>query len=431
MTLTMKNLWGSVLAAVLAFGGVMTVQAETGAPAPRRWAGGDISLLPEYEKAGAKYGDTSGRLLPGTLLDYLKQEKWNVMRVRLFVAPEKYTGQKDPNACQDFNYILPLCQRIVQNGYALMLDFHYSDTWADPAAQWTPADWASLTDEQLYQKIYDYTKTVLDDLKAAGVVPTFIATGNEISFGMLWGPYGTPTAQQKRCYINSDANWDRLTTLLKQAGKACREVCPEAKIILHTERTDDLPVQDNFYKKMNEAQVDYDIIGLSYYPYFHGDIINLKGGIEHAVATSPGKEVQVVELGYSYAWEVPGTKFDFSGKWPYSQDGQLKFVQDVVALCEGYPECTGILWWWPEYNAYGTSLTGWYNAALWDSTNGKASPAIGALGSFATDNSAVKTIAADGEDAEAWHTIQGLSLPSAPTEPGIYIHGRRKVAVTR
>ena len=399
----------------------------------KRWAGGDISLLPEYEKAGAKYLDPAGNLLPGSLLDYLKTQNWDVMRVRLFVAPDKYTGSdKDPNACQDFDYILPLCQRIVDAGYALMLDFHYSDTWADPAQQWTPADWASLNDEQLYTKIYDYTRQVLTDLKANGVTPTFIATGNEISYGMLWGPVGTPEKDQKRCYINSDANWDRLTTLLKQAGKACREVCPDAQIILHTERTADLPVQDNFYKRMNEAGVDYDIVGLSYYPYFHGDLKNLRGGIEHAIATSPGKQVQIVELGYSYAWEVPGTKFDFSGTWPYSQDGQQKFVEDVVSLCEGYDECTALLWWWPEYNAYGTQLTGWYNAALFDSRTGKASPAIGALGSFSTSDSSVGMLPADpsapaGE--QPWYTTQGVRLPGAPTLPGLYIHGGRTVLI--
>lgn len=139
------------------------------------------------------------------------------MRIRLFVNPEKYKERHlndqnpdtryDPNACQDFDYILPLCKKIVSNGMDLMLDFHYSDTWADPAKQWTPIDWEGLTDEKLCQKIYDYTKQTLLDLKAQGVVPAFIQPGNEISYGMLWGPVGT--SDPKKTMMGSDANWER------------------------------------------------------------------------------------------------------------------------------------------------------------------------------------------------------------------------------
>ena len=228
----------------------------------RHYAGGDISLLPESENAGAEDLDRSG-IDVGDLLDYSRRERRNLMRVRLFVNPEKYTGtDRDPNACQDFGYILPLCKRIQASGHALMLDFHYSDFWADPQKQWTPADWASLSDEELYQKIYDYTRRVLEDLKAEGVVPEFIQTGNEISYGMLWGKAGT--SSPKKVMMGTEANWPRFIKLLQQAGKACREVSPAAKILIHTEHVKSDPETLTFHNHLKHP--DPDTIGLRHYP---------------------------------------------------------------------------------------------------------------------------------------------------------------------
>ncbi|MDE6653605.1 MAG: arabinogalactan endo-1,4-beta-galactosidase, partial [Muribaculaceae bacterium] len=122
-----------------------------------RYVGGDISLLPEYERAGAQYKDHDGTPV-AELLPFLHDQGMNAMRVRLFVNPSDYKGaDADKNACQDLDYILPLCKRIKAAGFALMLDFHYSDTWADPAKQWTPKAWEGLTDDQLKQNMDDDT----------------------------------------------------------------------------------------------------------------------------------------------------------------------------------------------------------------------------------------------------------------------------------
>ena len=144
------------------------------------------------------------------------------MRVRLFVDPSK---DNDKAVCQDLEYVKTLGKRIKNAGLKLILDFHYSDTWADPGKQWTPDAWKSLTDEQLNTKIYEYTKDCLEQLTAAGATPDFIQTGNEISFGMLWGTKAVADGNNtNRCYTNSPAaNWTRFISLLKQAGKACRE----------------------------------------------------------------------------------------------------------------------------------------------------------------------------------------------------------------
>ena len=265
----------------------------------QKYVGGDISCLTDNEAKNAQYLDFEGKACPA--LDLFRQEKLNAMRVRLFVNPSDYPNN-DSNACQDLDYVISLSKRIKEAGFKLMLDFHYSDTWADPAKQWIPKAWGTLSDDELYTKIYEYTKETLQKMKDEGVAPEFIQTGNEISYGMLWGKEGS--SNLKKCYMGKDANWNRFTTLLKKAGKACREVCPDAKIILHTERAAQTNVLTNFYDRMNTDNVDYDIIGLSYYPAWHKDIATLETAIKTLESRYTDKKIMIVEVGYAYSWAI-------------------------------------------------------------------------------------------------------------------------------
>lgn len=415
--MTLKHLLAS-LALIIP----LTVTAAT------RYVGGDISLLPEYEKAGAKYLDHDGKPIT-SLLPWLHDCGMNAMRMRLFVDPEAYTGpDRDPNACQSLDYIIPLCRRIKDDGFALILDFHYSDTWADPAKQWTPAAWTGLSDSELYDKIHEYTAGVLTRLRQEGIVPDFIQPGNEISFGMLWGTPDTPESGLKKALMGNNANWDRLTTLLRRAIAACREVCPDARIILHTERVGDDAVMRNFYTRMKSAEVDYDIIGLSYYPYFHGSLATLASSLDMLTRDFSDKQIMIVETGYAYKWEVPGTTHDFSGTWPYSDAGQDKFAHELVDTLRRYDAVTGLFWWWMEYNAYGTTLSGWYNAPLFDSTDGRACAALTTICSFADGAGSAVSIDADKTPHDVWHDLTGRRVNNPPT-PGVYINNGRKVLI--
>lgn len=414
---------------------LLLLLASTSATA-QKYVGGDISMLPKYEEAGAKYYTHDGEGV-SDVLTFFKEQGMNAMRVRLFVYPKKQTTDNgkwttDENVCQDLDWVKTLGKRIKDKGLKFMLDFHYSDTWADPAKQWTPAEWASLDDNALAEKLYSYTKDALEQLKAAGAEPDMIQTGNEISYGMMWG---RPGGTLKQCWPSSpDDNWTRFTYLLKQATKACREECPNAKVIIHVERTSISQQKDNnnyaalsnFYKKMQEANIDYDIIGLSYYPYFHGAISELEGAIDLLKKDYADKSVMVVEFGYPYAWAVGGTTYDYTKTYPYSDAGQKAITADVVTMLKKHENVNGLFWWWPEYNAKGTNLSGWYNAPLFDSNTGKATSALTELCKFGSSTAGISSTTVDsraGSDNN-YYTLAGQRV-STPSH-GVYIHKGRK-----
>lgn len=402
----------------------------------QKYVGGDISLLTKYETNGngANYADHSGKAITSPL-SFFKDEGWNLMRVRLFVDPANASDiEKGEGVCQDLEYVKALGKRIKDAGFSFMLDFHYSDTWADPAKQWTPKDWLALSNDQMYDRIYTYTKSVLEALVAAGATPDFIQTGNEISYGMLWGDVGSTSY---KCNYASSTNWPRFVTLLKRAGQACREVCPQAKIVLHSERVAEPSSLTYFYNKMASGSVDYDIIGLSYYPYFHGDLSKLESALTTVETAYPDKKIMIVEAGYPYAWEVPGTTFDYSSVYPYSDEGQKKFTEDLIAKLNAHANVNGLIWWWPEANENGLDwetqrvTNGWYNSSLFDGNTGRATSALSSLRKFVETGTGITSAPADIRPADATvYTLDGRRADSSSAlSKGIYIIGGKKIVV--
>ncbi|WP_081783484.1 glycosyl hydrolase 53 family protein [Xylanibacter brevis] len=351
-----------------------------------KYVGGDISLLPKYEEQGAQFKDKNGNAITD-LVSFVREQGWNTIRVRLFVDPVKGQAITDDvnkkEVVQDLDFVTALGKRIKDAGMLFMLDFHYSDTYADPSKQWTPQDWQSLNNDQLKTKLYEYTRDCLQQLKDNGAAPDFIQTGNEISYGMLWGVKGTSA---NRCYSTSDAaNWNRFFDLLRQAGKACREVCPQAKIIIHSERVPKVAILTDYLDRMKNAEIDYDIIGLSYYPYFHGALSVLDNTLTTLENKKYGKDIQIVETGYPWQWVVPGTTTDLRSTYPYSNEGQKKYTTDLISLLKNHPQVNGLSWWWAEANAKGATgnlNTDWYNASLFDNETGKALDALYELQNF-------------------------------------------------
>ena len=341
----------------------------------QKYVGGDISMLTKYEDAGVVYKDKDGNAVQP--LTFFKEQGLNAMRVRLFVDPSL---DNDKAVCQDLEYVKALGKRIKDAGHKFMLDFHYSDTWADPGKQWTPDAWKTLNDEALATKLYEYTKNCLEALKAAGAEPDFIQTGNEISYGMLWGVAGTTA---NRCYTNSpEANWNRFFSLLNKAGAACREICPHAKIIIHSERVGAKNVLIDYFDRIKTASIDYDIIGLSYYPAYHGNLATLEGALRVLEERNYGKDIMIVETGYSYAWALDGTTFDYTATYPYTEEGQRQFTADLITSLNKYKSVKGLFWWWMEDNGNKGVTNKWWNAALYNHNTGKPYAAFYELKNF-------------------------------------------------
>ena len=381
-------------------------------------------MLPQYEKYDVAYYDQEGVKIPD-VLQYVKSEAvgWNAQRVRLFVNPTPSLDYNDPAICQDLDYVISFGKRIKEAGFAFMLDFHYSDVWADPAKQWTPVEWQSLDDEALKTKIYEYTKDCLTKLVEAGAAPDFIQTGNEISYGMLWGKKGT---QANRCYTSSDANWPRFIALLQQAVRACREVCPEAKVIIHTERAGHPATTVDIYKRL--AKVDYDIIGLSYYPFWHNSLAILSETLNRLASTFPQKTVQIVEAAYNYQY-LTNPEYDFSSIWPITPEGQAAFTRDLIAELKKHENVNGLYWWFPEENGTGPNkavIGGWLNRGLWDNNTHCALPALYELKGFLDNSTAIiphDSHLSSPTSFDDWYSLQGTRLPSAPSRDGLYLRG--------
>lgn len=342
----------------------MTVKAQ-------RLLGGDISLLPTYEKYKTEYRDSSGRTVP--FMDLVKTEGgWNAVRVRLFVNPENAPGSaKKEGVCQDINYIIPLCKQVKAAGMKLMLDFHYSDTWADPSKQFTPKAWEKASRQALADSVYTFTRQSLLRLRAEGIEPELIQVGNEITFGMLW-----PTGKVDPL---KNYNWDTLAQFISSGSKACREICPKAKIIIHTEHAQDWQSTFAYYDKLRRRHVDYDVIGLSYYPMWHGTIAHLNVVLDSLEANFPQKEIMIVETAgyYSHENDPWATPNQFSEFYPITAKGQAEFTLELVSMLNYHPRVTGLFWWYPEENQSAQPQnTGWLNRGLFDNHSGRALPAF-------------------------------------------------------
>ena len=391
----------------------------------QKYVGGDLSVLLKYEEQKATYLDKDGKAI-ADVLAFVKEQGWNTVRMRLFADPSKDT---DKNVCQDIEYVKSLGKRIKAAGLYFMLDFHYSDTWADPKHQTMPLEWGMIN-TPAFEYIYTYTKTNLEALVTAAATPDFIQIGNEISFGMLWD--GCKVSANSNWTAYEDTNWDHFSKALKNASKACREMCPEAKIVIHTEQCANNPTLDvAFFKRIQQYDIDYDIIGTSYYPYFKGPLANLDKGLSELEKNFPDKQIQLVETGYPSKWEVEGSTYDYTKTYPYSHEGQRQYAADLIATLKKHPQVNGLSWWYAEANAKGCTgslAEGWYNASLFDNETGRALPALYELKAFDDGSTGIGSISADRQHTDdAWYSLSGRRLEGRPQQKGLYINNGKTV----
>ena len=318
--------------------------------------GADISWLPQMEATGYKFYDADGSQKDG--LKLLKDRGINTIRLRVFVNPSshKINGHCSPTET------VALAVRAKKLGMRIMIDFHYSDTWADPAHQTKPAAWANHTFEQLKNDVYTHTFDVLNALKDAGVTPEWVQVGNEIPSGMLW-PDGK---------IENNQNWNQLGALLDKGYEATKAINPLIKVIVHVDQGNDNGRFRWFFDNIAKNNVKYDVIGMSYYPYWLGyekdkeelkdyrkSIANLEFNLKDMVSRY-GKEVMVVEVGGDYTL-VQDTK------------DMLSAVINVVKAVPNN-KGLGVIYWEPQ----GEKSWSGYQLNAWQ-PDGKPSPALDAF----------------------------------------------------
>ena len=295
--------------------------------------GGDVSMLLSLERFGAIYRDARGE--PADAIELLRDAGWTTFRVRLFVDPSA-DFDKTWGATQSFREAEQLSSRIVGVGGRVMLDLHYSDTWADPEHQAKPRAWATLTGEALERRVHDYTADVLRKLRDDNMEPAIVQVGNEITAGLLW-----PDGKLGR---NASAAQQAEFVRLVAAGcRAVREASPRIRIVIHAHGGGKIDL-GSFFNRVRD--VDYDAIGLSFYPAYGESLPYLSKQIA-TLRTTFGKPVIVAETSYPRKPIDVEMKYRPALKWPTTPDGQAAYARDLnaaVAAAGG----SGVIWWYPE-----------------------------------------------------------------------------------
>ncbi|MEM7680782.1 MAG: glycosyl hydrolase 53 family protein [Planctomycetota bacterium] len=333
--------------------------------------GADISALKTLEDDGAVYRHPDGT--PGDALAVMTEQGLNWYRLRIFVDPD---GVGVVN--NDLAYTTALAKRIKDAGGALLLDFHYSDTWADPGKQYKPKAWEGLGFEALTAQVESYTREVVEHLAAAEASPDMVQIGNEITAGMLW-PEGRLWVEGE----DQDAAFDRLAKLLEAGMQGVRTAsidAPTPRLMVHIARGDRWHESEFFFRKLAERNLDFDVIGYSYYPRFHGTVAELRDNF-HRTAEAFQKPIVLVEFGFAYT----GGEFEpnhESFEYPVTIRGQNELTRDVIRVVRETPHGLGkgVFWWHAAATPTDSGLA-WEGGrlGLFDD-NGRALPAMTTLG---------------------------------------------------
>ena len=395
--------------------------------AHQRYVGGDISALPLYEKYNSPYKDVNGNNISNLITFLTNDCGWNTFRVRIFVNPTKkdHSGTTNPSVCQDLAYVKTLGKRIKEAGAFFMLDFHYSDTWVAATHIQAPAAWPGADTQSMADSVAAYTRRVLDTLNAAGATPDLVQVGNEIMYGMC----GIKVAP----YNRSGDNWTGFLGLLNAGCNAVREKCPNAQIIIHTDRPTNTGYNSYYYNKLVNGGVDFDIIGLSYYPFWHGyltaaqvasktDKNNLVNAINNLKTLFPSKRVHIVECAYNFQWwPSTGVNYDTQDVWPCSVAGQYAFVKDLVDALKPLTNVDGINYWFPEEAGNGDKgsvIPSWQNRGFWKEDKSTSGHAINKTAAVSDTKTAADVCAPYYLGTFVEHQEQGLNQTPFPLQDG-------------
>jgi len=308
---------------------ILFLVASLAARAQGYAVGADVSFLAKCEQDGVVFKENGQ---PIDALALLREHHYNWVRLRLFHDPAA-SADKLPN---DLGYTLALARRAKAMGFRLLLDLHYSDSWADPGQQPTPAAWSKLKHKQLVEQVHDYTRDTIAAFVHEGLAPDMVQIGNEITNGMLWPDGKLPD------------NWENFADLLNAGIRGVAEGSAPDKppcIMIHNARSGDYDTLVWFFDNLIAHRVPFDVIGLSYYPYWQGRIDPLRGTL-HDLALRYRLPIVVVETAQNW---TPSGELPKKADFPETPEGQLAFLRSVDAAVRAVPNGLGqgVFWWEP------------------------------------------------------------------------------------
>lgn len=313
--------------------------------------GMDISSVEELEHCGAKFYDNGKE---GDLYDILKNYGVNAIRLRIWLDPYSEKGEKYGAGTNDINVYKRLAKRASDHGMDVLLDLHYSDFWTDPGKQFLPKAWRGYSDEEISKAVYDYTYDLMVRLKEEGGYPQMVQVGNELTHGFLWPNGAQGRFKEIAMFVNSGID-------------AIKAFDPDMPIMLHLDcgGKNDVCI-DWFEKYFAAGGRDFDVIGLSYYPFWQGTVNFLKHNMDD-LALRYDKDIIVVELGMGWTVEdyaeyeglAPNERKGMAATaeraegigYPMTKQGQCDFIRDVLNGIKEIPNGhgAGFYYWEPAW----------------------------------------------------------------------------------
>jgi len=287
--------------------------------------GADLSFLGDAEERGFEFKENDSTKA-GLLI--FREHGYNWIRLRLFHTPTRLPNNLD--------YTIALAKEAKENGFKFLLDYHYSDTWADPGKQFIPEAWTDMTHNQLVRAVFGYTRETIKAFREAGVLPEMVQIGNEVINGMLWPDGRIP------------ANWDNFAELVQAGINGINAGCDSMnrpKIMIHIDKGGNKKSTKYFFDKFLSYNIDFDYIGQSYYPWWHGTLLDLRNNMIF-MAEAYKKPIILVEVAYCASpteYKVKRAPF------PETPDGQKEFLDQVNNIVLQTPDNlgAGIFWWEP------------------------------------------------------------------------------------
>lgn len=357
--------------------------------------GVDISTLIAQEQSGVKYFDLLGQEVD--LIPYLAQNGVNYIRVRVWNDPYDADGNGYGGGNNDLEKAIEIGKRATEAGLKVLVDFHYSDFWADPGRQLSPKAWQNMTVDEKSKALYEFTKESLQKLTESGVNVSMVQVGNETTGSGIAGEKG-----------------DERYQLFREGTRAIREIDPGIQIVLHFTNPEKTETILNYAKGLSENAIDYDVFATSYYSYWHGKLDNLKSVLQQ-VKQEYGKNTLIAETSYAYTLEegdgqgnvISTTNQTVLGGYEATIQGQTNSIRDIIAAANE-ADALGIFYWEPAWVPVGTP--DWQqNISIWENygSGWASSHAIG-YDPNVTDS----TYGGSAWDNQALFDFNGKALPS-------------------